>query len=46
MAKIRCPKCGYTEDDCRPHDRATYYEVCVKCATTVTHTADTKEQSK
>ena len=32
MAKIRCPKCGYTEDDARPHDRTVYSEVCVKCA--------------
>ena len=32
MAKIRCPKCGYTESDGRPHDRETYYEVCCVCA--------------
>lgn len=31
MALIKCPKCGYTERDGRPHDRETYYEVCVKC---------------
>jgi hypothetical protein len=32
MAKIRCPKCGYTEEDGRQHDRAVYPEVCLKCA--------------
>lgn len=32
MAKIKCPKCSYTEDDSRPHDRETYFEVCAKCA--------------
>ena len=32
MSKIKCPKCGYHEDDGRPHDRATYYEVCMQCA--------------
>ena len=31
MSKIKCPTCGYSEDDGRPHDRATYYEVCVVC---------------
>jgi hypothetical protein len=31
MAKIRCPKCGYTESDGRPHDRETYPEVCIQC---------------
>lgn len=32
MAKIKCPVCGYSESDGRPHDRETYFEVCVKCA--------------
>jgi hypothetical protein len=32
MAKIKCPKCGYTESDARPHDRETYYELCLVCA--------------
>lgn len=31
MAKIKCPTCGYTESDGRPHDKETYYEQCVKC---------------
>jgi hypothetical protein len=31
MAKIKCPHCGYTESDGRPHDRETYYEPCVVC---------------
>jgi hypothetical protein len=31
MAKLRCPVCGYTEDDGRPHDRAVYSEVCTIC---------------
>lgn len=31
MSKIKCPTCGYTEDDGRPHDRTTYYELCVVC---------------
>ena len=31
MATIRCPECGYSESDGRPHDRETYPEVCVRC---------------
>ena len=31
MSKIKCPVCGYTEDDARPHDRETYFETCVSC---------------
>jgi hypothetical protein len=31
MAKTRCPKCGYTEDDGRAHDRAVYLETCTHC---------------
>lgn len=39
MARIRCPKCGYSESDGRDHDRATYPEVCVKCAPRDDHSA-------
>lgn len=32
MATIRCPRCGHTEPDGRPHDREQYEETCARCA--------------
>lgn len=31
MATIKCPICGYSESDGRPHDREVYPEICVRC---------------
>jgi hypothetical protein len=31
MATIKCPVCGASENDGRPHDREVYPEVCAHC---------------